>query len=64
MADFEPWAPKGWKMFFLSMVMLYIIGKLLKSGTIFTKEPLAKNEVERTYRSFKTEEEGKECKYD
>ena len=36
----------------------------MKSGTIFTKEPLAKNEVERTYRSFKTEEEGKECKYD
>ena len=34
------------------MVVLYIIGKL------FTKEPSAKNEAERMYRSFKTKEEG------
>ena len=38
--------------FFLNMVVLYIIGKL------FTKEPSAKNEAERIYRSFKTKEEG------
>ena len=40
------------------MVKLYIIGKLLKSHTMFTKDPQAKNEVERMYRSFKTKEVG------